>query len=106
MSLSDIIWRPEPAVADRTRIARFMRRLGFSTVEALQRRSVEDLEWYWSEVSRDLGWQWSTPFHKVADLSRGIPRPRWFPGGRTNLTANCVDKHLARRSSESAIISE
>src|SRR5262249_42541699 len=46
MSLSDIIWRPDPAVAERTRIARFMRRHGFPTVDALQRRSVEDLEWY------------------------------------------------------------
>src|SRR5262249_38105376 len=53
MSLSDIIWRPDPAVAERTRIARFMRRHGFVTVADLQRRSVEDLEWYWNEVSRD-----------------------------------------------------
>jgi len=106
MSLSDIIWRPDPAVAERTRIARFMRRHGFTTVDALQRRSVEDLEWYWNEVSRDLGWHWSTPYQKVADVSRGIQWPRWFPGGRMNLTENCIDKHLARRGSESAIISE
>jgi acetyl-CoA synthetase len=106
MSLSDIIWRPDPAVAERTRIARFMRRHGFPTVDALQRRSVEDLEWYWNEVSRDLGWHWSTPYQKVADLSRGIEWPRWFPGGRMNLTENCIDKHLERRGSESAIISE
>ncbi|HXJ80376.1 MAG TPA: AMP-binding protein, partial [Candidatus Methylomirabilis sp.] len=106
MSLSDIIWRPDAAAAERTRIGRFMRRHGLSTLEALQRRSVEDLEWYWSEVSRDLDWRWSTPYEKVADLSRGIPWPRWFPGGRMNLTANCIDKHLARRAAEPAIISE
>ena len=106
MSLSDVIWRPDPAVAERTRIARFMRRHGFATVDALQRRSVEDLEWYWNEVSRDLGWHWSTPYQKVADLSRGIQWPRWFPGGRMNLTENCIDKHLPRRGSEAAIISE
>jgi acetyl-CoA synthetase len=106
MSLSDIIWRPDPAAAERTRIGRFMRRHGFPTVEALQRRSVDDLEWYWREVSRDLGWRWSTPYEKVADLSRGIQWPRWFPGGRMNLTENCVDRHLARRGGEPAIISE
>jgi acetyl-CoA synthetase len=106
MSLSDIIWRPDPAFAERTRIARFMRRHGLLTVDALQRRSVEDLEWYWNEVSRDLGWRWSTPYERVADLSRGIQWPRWFPGGRTNLTENCVDKHLARRAGEPAVISE
>jgi acetyl-CoA synthetase len=106
MSLSDIIWRPDPATAERTRIARLMRRHGLPSLEALQRRSVDDLEWYWNEVSQDLGWRWSTPYEKVADLSRGIQWPSWFPGGRTNLTDNCVDKHLARRGGQPAVISE
>jgi len=106
MTQSDIIWRPDPAAAARTRIGRFMRRHQLDTLEALQRKSVDDLEWYWNEVSRDLGWQWTTPYEKVADLSRGIQWPRWFPGGRTNLSANCIDKHLARRGGEPAVISE
>ena len=106
MSGSDIIWRPDPATAARTRIARFMARHGLDTIEALHRRSVDDLEWYWDAVSRDLDWRWSTPYEKVADLSRGIQWPRWFPGGRMNLAANCVDKHLATRGGEPAVISE
>jgi acetyl-CoA synthetase len=106
MSVSDIIWRPDPEAASRTRIARFMRQHGLATLEALQRRSVEDLEWYWDAVSRDLGWVWTQPYERVADLSRGIEWPRWFPGGRMNLTANCVDKHLPARGGEPAIISE
>ena len=106
MSSADIIWRPDPATASRTRIARFMRRHGLPTLEALQRRSVEDLEWYWDAVSQDLGWVWSSPYDRVADLSRGIQWPRWFPGGRTNLAANCVDRHLAARGGELAVISE
>src|SRR2546428_8806495 len=106
MSVSDVIWQPDPEAASRTRIARFMRRHGLATLEALQRRSVDDIEWYWDAVSRDLGWVWSTPYERVADLSRGIQWPRWFPGGRTNLAANCVDKHLAGRGGEPAIVSE
>ncbi|PWU17499.1 MAG: AMP-dependent synthetase [Candidatus Rokuibacteriota bacterium] len=106
MSAADIIWRPNPEAAARTRIARFMRERGLATLEELQRRSVEDLAWYWGEVARDLGWTWSTPYQQVVDLSRGIPWPRWFPGGRMNLAANCVDRHLARRGAEPAIVSE
>jgi acetyl-CoA synthetase len=106
MSLSDVIWRPDPAVAARTRIARFMRAHDLPTIEALQRRSVQDLEWYWDAVARDLDWLWSTPYERVADLSRGIQWPRWFPGGRMNLSASCVDKHLAARGGEPAVISE
>jgi acetyl-CoA synthetase len=101
-----IVWRPEPATAARTRIARFMARHGLPTLEALQRRSVEDLEWYWDAVVRDLGWVWSTPYERVADLSRGIPWPRWFPGGRTNITLNALDRHLATRPDAPAVISE
>jgi acetyl-CoA synthetase len=106
MSLSDVVWRPDPEAASRTRIARFMRRHGLDSLEALQRRSVEDLEWYWDAVAKDLGWLWSTPYERVADLSRGIQWPRWFPGGRMNLSASCVDKHLGARGGEPAVISE
>src|SRR2546428_51032 len=106
MSVSDVSWQPDPEAASRTRIARFMRRHGLATLEALQRRSVDDIEWYWDAVSRDLGWVWSSPYDRVADLSRGIQWPRWFPGGRTNLAANCVDKHLAARGGGLAGVSE
>jgi acetyl-CoA synthetase len=106
MSIADVIWRPDPETAARTRIARFMRRHGLSSLEALQRRSADDLEWYWDAVSRDLGWLWSTAYDRVVDLSAGIQWPRWFPGGRTNLAANCVDKHLAEHGDQLAVISE
>jgi acetyl-CoA synthetase len=102
----EIIWRPDPETAKRTRIARFMARHGLPTLESLQRRSVEDLEWYWDAVSKDLGWAWSTPYRKVADLSRGIQWPTWFPGGRMNLAANCIDRHLGERRDQPALISE
>jgi acetyl-CoA synthetase len=103
----EIIWRPDPETAKRTRIARFMAQHGLSSLEALQRRSVEDLEWYWDAVSKDLDWVWSTPYRRVADLSRGIQWPAWFPGGRMNLAANCIDRHLGgERRDQPALISE
>ena len=107
MDPNEIIWRPDPATAAQTRIARFMARHGLPTLEALHRRSVEDLDWYWDAVSRDLGWAWSTPYQRVVDTQRGIQFPSWFPGGRMNLAANCVDRHLAGpRRDEPAVISE
>jgi acetyl-CoA synthetase len=107
MSKDEIVWHPDPAAAARTNIARFMRQHGLPSLEALQKRSVEDLDWYWDAVQRDLAWRWSTPFSRVVDLSRGVAWPRWFVDGRTNLAANCVDRHLdgPRRDAE-AIVSE
>ena len=107
MDASEIIWRPDPEVAARTRIARFMQQHGLASLEALQHRSVEDISWYWDAISQELGWLWFTPYQQVIDTSRGIQWPRWFIGGRTNLAANCVDKHLnGPRRHEAALISE
>ena len=71
MDANEIIWRPDPETASRTRIARFMRAHGLATLEDLQRRSVEDLEWYWSAVVRDLGWAWT---HAVPEGGRHLAR--------------------------------
>jgi acetyl-CoA synthetase len=107
MGASDIIWRPDPETASRTRIARFIAAHGLAGLEDLQRRSVTDPEWYWDAVCRDIGWLWYTPHRRVLDASAGIQWPRWFVGARTNLAANCVDRHLAGpRRDQPAIISE
>jgi acetyl-CoA synthetase len=107
MDSADIIWRPDPQTAARTRIARFMQQHGLASLEALQQRSVADLAWYWDAVSRDLQWHWFTPYRQVLDTSRGIQWPRWFIDGRTNLAANCLDSHLqAGRGGALALISE
>jgi acetyl-CoA synthetase len=107
MSADEIIWRPDPGAAARTRIARFMARHDLPSLQALQQRSVEDIEWYWDAVARDLGWAWVRPYRQVMDTSRGIQWPRWFVDGRMNLAANCVDKHLGGLlRDQPAIVSE
>src|SRR5438128_958446 len=104
---SEIIWRPTPDYVERSRIARFMRLQRIGSLEELQRRSVEDPEWYWDAVVRDLGVRWTRPYTRVLDASRGIQWPRWFPGGLLNFADNCVDKNLdAGRGDKPAIIWE
>jgi len=104
---SEIIWRPTPDYVERSRIARFMRSQRIGSLEELQRRSVEDPEWYWDAVVRDLGVRWTRPYTRVLDASRGIQWPRWFPGGLLNFADNCVDKNLdAGRGDKPAIIWE
>ena len=103
----EIIWRPTPEVIERARITRLMRSLGVTTLEELQRRSVDDPEWYWNGVMKDLGLRWLTPYTKVLDGSRGPAWPTWFPGGRLNFTDNCIDRNLdAGRGRKPAIVWE
>src|SRR5262245_33979503 len=104
---SEIIWRPSPDVAARARIGRFMRTHRIGSLAELQRRSTEDLEWYWSAVIRDLGLRWLHPWDRVLDESRGPAWPAWFPGGRLNLADNCLDVHVeAGRGEHPALIWE
>jgi acetyl-CoA synthetase len=104
---SEIIWRPDPATASRSRIARFMAAHGISSLAELQQRSVADPEWYWDAVSRDLGLSWARPYRRVLDASRGPAWPRWFEGGLLNFTENCVDRHASGpRRSKAALIWE
>ena len=105
--MTEIIWRPTPDVIERARITRLMRSLGVGTLEELQRRSVEDPEWYWNGVVRDLGLRWMTPYTRVLDDTRGPAWPTWFPGGRLNFADNCIDRNIdAGRGGKPAIVWE
>ena len=102
-----IVWRPTPEYVERARITRLMRRLGVSTLAELQRRSVDDPEWYWRGVIDDLGIRFTKPFSRVLDATRGAAWPRWFPDGRLNFADNCLDRHVdAGRGTKPAIVWE
>jgi propionyl-CoA synthetase len=64
-------------------------------------RSLRDREGFWRERASLIEWQ--TPFTSVLDYSRP-PFARWFVGGRTNLCHNAVDRHLATRGDQAALI--
>jgi len=104
---SEIVWRPTKEYLERSRIARFMRTQGIADLATLQRRSIEEPEWYWDAVVKDLGIRWSRRYTRVLDDSRGIQWPHWFPGGLLNFADNCVDRHVdAGRGAKPAIIWE
>ena len=70
------------------------------------RRSIDDPDGFWREEARRI--DWIKPFTQVKDTSFeadtfGI---RWFADGTLNLSANCLDRHLATRGDQTAIIWE
>src|SRR5450432_1700035 len=65
------------------------------------RRSLDHRDGFWAEQARLIDWQ--RPFETVCDASR-LPFVRWFPGGTTNLCHNAVDRHLATRGQQPALI--
>ena len=64
---------------------------GDSAYRALYEKSIQDPEAFWAEAAGELHWfkKWDT----VLDDS-GAPFYRWFDGSRTNLSYNCLDRHI------------
>ena len=89
---SPILWRPTPEYVQRSRLFRFMQRHGIADYPALYERSIADLDWFWEAALEEMGIEWTRPYKRVLDLSKGIQWPQWFVGGRLNLVHNCLDK--------------
>src|SRR5690242_8203203 len=64
----------------------------------------KDPEQFWAERARDL--HWFAPWKKVLDWSNP-PFAKWFIGGKTNVSYNCLDRHLnGARRNKAAIVWE
>ena len=65
------------------------------------RRSLEDRDAFWTEQAQLIDWH--RPFDRVCDYDNP-PFANWFVGGQTNLCHNAVDRHLAQRADQNALI--
>jgi acetyl-CoA synthetase len=60
--------------------------------DELYRRSLDDSEAFWLEAADRL--DWTQPPDRALEM-REPPTFAWFPGGRTNLSCNALDRHVA-----------
>lgn len=65
------------------------------------RRSVDDRDGFWREQAQLIDWH--KPFEQVCDYTQP-PFAKWFAGGETNLCHNAVDRHLATRPDQNALV--
>ena len=72
-----------------------------ATYKEFHRASLAERETFWRTEAALVDWQ--TPFSSVLDYSKP-PFAKWFVGGRTNLCHNAVDRHLAARGDQKALI--
>ncbi|MFT3756242.1 MAG: propionate--CoA ligase [Pseudoxanthomonas sp.] len=69
--------------------------------EAEYRRSIEQPEAFWAEAAQAI--EWRKPPERILDYSKP-PFRKWFVGGLTNLCHNAVDRHLAERADQLALV--
>ncbi len=65
------------------------------------KRSIVERDAFWTEQAALIDWH--KPFDQVCDYSHP-PFAKWFKGGETNLCHNAVDRHLATRADQNALI--
>ncbi|MAB54653.1 MAG: acetyl-coenzyme A synthetase, partial [Synechococcus sp. CPC35] len=80
------VFDPPEAMAAKARIG------SLAAYRNLAEAARTDPDRFWGDAARrEL--HWFEPFHTVLDWSEP-PFARWFEGGTTNLSFNCLDRHL------------
>ena len=71
-------------------------------------RSINDPEGFWTEEAEKFVWfkKWDQVRSYNYNVNKGRVFIEWFKGGKTNITSNCLDRHLAARGGQTAIIWE
>ena len=90
--LTEFAFVPTKEQETNSNIARLVKKLNLSSLEDLSQKSQNDLEWFWENVSNDLGIVWDKKYEKILDTSDGIPWSKWFVGGKTNIYKSSVEK--------------
>ena len=71
----------------------------------MYRQSVEDPDAFWSEQANEF-LSWHKHWHTVRSADMPTGKISWFDGGQLNASVNCIDRHLATRADQVAIIWE
>ena len=81
-------------------------RITHEQYRTLYDESVRDPEGFWSRMGQRV--DWVRPYTRVKDVSFDARdfHIRWFEDGQLNVSANCLDRHLATRGDKTAIIWE
>jgi acetyl-CoA synthetase len=74
--------------------------------KAMYERSLRDPDGFWAELAEDFVWfkKWDRVVKYNYDLREGRIHLEWFTGAKTNITVNCLDRHLATRGDQTAIL--
>ncbi len=72
--------------------------------ESAYEKSLANPEEFWSEIASDFWWE--KPWESVLKFSMEEAQFSWFEGGKTNITVNCLDRHLESNGEKTAFLFE
>jgi acetyl-CoA synthetase len=66
--------------------------------------SIAEPEFFWADIAKHF--QWEQPWKSVLNWDFNQGQIAWFEEAKVNITTNCIDRHLAERGNQPAIIFE
>jgi len=79
--------------------------LDSETYQRLYQQSIDQPDVFWAEQAKQFI-DWYQPWEKVSDIDYTNAKVSWFQGATLNVSYNCIDRHLATRADQTAIIFE
>ena len=76
----------------------------FEQYQSIYQHSVAQPEQFWAHIANEF--LWKKKWDKVLDWNFQEPNIKWFDGAQLNITENCLDRHLATKANQPAIIWE
>ena len=97
--MSDKVFPPSSKLAEKAHANK-------EKYDSMYAESVSNPDTFWAEHGKRI--DWITPFTKVKNTSFEYPNIsiKWYEDGELNICENCVDRHLAKRGNQTAIIWE
>ena len=95
----ELVFEPSPEFARKAHIK------SFEQYKQMYERSINDPEGFWGEIANDFYWKKRWTRVRQYDFTGSIS-VQWFIGASTNITYNCLDRHLEKRGDQIAIIWE
>ncbi|MCA6441014.1 MAG: acetate--CoA ligase [Chitinophagaceae bacterium] len=79
----------------------------FEAYKEAYQKSIEDPAAFWESIAEHFVWKqkWTSK-EQVLNWDFKDPKIEWFKGAKLNITENCLDRHLAERGNQPAIIWE
>lgn len=72
--------------------------------KAACKASIDEPDIFWSKIAKQF--EWSRPWESVCEFDMERADFKWFKGAKTNITINCIDRHLKDKPEHTALIFE
>ena len=76
-----------------------------ATYDAMYKQSIEQPDVFWGEQAKEFI-DWYQPWDSVSKVDLTNSEINWFSGAKLNVSYNCIDRHLATKANDTAIIFE